>query len=183
MLAQSYIDRIEKAGPVALIESRTPEEARLIISKRLQHADGSGTSSPTRRLFRPAVLRGVRRPFDAAPPRAAQARLREQDGVRPSRARADPGEAVRLHLDAGGGAGLRRRRHDQTPTDSGRRSTSASCGSASPTQSEAEIPSDDQELLDVLTGALCAGARGMGPHHRAHRASASSSARSCPPST
>ena len=35
VLAQSYIDRIEKAGPVALLESRTPEEARLIISKRL----------------------------------------------------------------------------------------------------------------------------------------------------
>ncbi|MCK9912437.1 hypothetical protein MXD81_25000, partial [Microbacteriaceae bacterium K1510] len=30
VLAQSYIDRIEKAGPVALLESRTPEEARLI---------------------------------------------------------------------------------------------------------------------------------------------------------
>ena len=28
VLAQSYIDRIEKSGPVALLESRTPEEAR-----------------------------------------------------------------------------------------------------------------------------------------------------------
>src|ERR1700674_1573372 len=44
VLAQSYIDRIEKAGPVALLESRTPEEARLIISKRLQHmAASAGT--------------------------------------------------------------------------------------------------------------------------------------------
>ena len=37
VLAQSYIDRIEKSGPVALLESRTPEEARLIIAKRLEH--------------------------------------------------------------------------------------------------------------------------------------------------
>ncbi len=37
VLAQSYIDRIEKAGPVALLENRTPDEARLIISKRLEH--------------------------------------------------------------------------------------------------------------------------------------------------
>ncbi len=35
-LAQSYIDRIEKAGPVALMENRTPEEARRIIAKRLE---------------------------------------------------------------------------------------------------------------------------------------------------
>src|SRR5262249_3972519 len=36
VLAQSYIDRIEKSGPVPLIETRTAEEARLIIAKRLQ---------------------------------------------------------------------------------------------------------------------------------------------------
>jgi Helicase HerA, central domain/AAA ATPase domain len=36
VLAQSYIDRIEKAGPVPLIETRTAEEARLIIQKRLE---------------------------------------------------------------------------------------------------------------------------------------------------
>src|SRR5262245_21233701 len=40
-LAQSYIDRIEKAGPVPLVETRTAEEARLIIAKRLSQ-DGSG---------------------------------------------------------------------------------------------------------------------------------------------
>jgi len=43
VLAQSYIDRIEKSGPVALHESRTAEEARLIIAKRLAHeADANG---------------------------------------------------------------------------------------------------------------------------------------------
>lgn len=37
MVAQSYIDRIEKSGPVLLREGRTPQEARLIIGKRLAH--------------------------------------------------------------------------------------------------------------------------------------------------
>lgn len=47
VLAQSYIDRIEKAGPVALHESRTAEEARLIIAKRLAHeASANGESNP-----------------------------------------------------------------------------------------------------------------------------------------
>ena len=36
-LAQSYIDRIEKSGPVGLLETRTPDEARQIIAKRLAH--------------------------------------------------------------------------------------------------------------------------------------------------
>jgi len=48
-LHQSYVDRIEKAGPVALHESRTADEARQIIAKRLEvetarHADGAGLS-------------------------------------------------------------------------------------------------------------------------------------------
>jgi hypothetical protein len=71
VLAQSYIDRIEKSGPVLLLESRTPEEARLIISKRLEHRRrprAAALSFPMRRpVLRSAVLRGVRRPFDAAP--------------------------------------------------------------------------------------------------------------------
>jgi len=56
VLAQSYIDRIEKSGPVALLETRTPEEAKLIISKRLEHgaAGGRGASFPdVSRFFGP----------------------------------------------------------------------------------------------------------------------------------
>ena len=48
-LPQSYLDRIEKSGPVALLESRTPEEARLIIARRLQHeaeAKAAGLAYP-----------------------------------------------------------------------------------------------------------------------------------------
>jgi Txe/YoeB family toxin of Txe-Axe toxin-antitoxin module len=36
VLAQSYVDRIEKSGPVPLLESRSAAEARLIIAKRLE---------------------------------------------------------------------------------------------------------------------------------------------------
>src|SRR5690606_40550985 len=48
VLAQSYIDRIEKSGPVPLLESRTPNEARLIIAKRLEHIaeQGAGLGLP-----------------------------------------------------------------------------------------------------------------------------------------
>ncbi len=42
VLAQSYIDRIEKAGPVPLIETRSAEEARLIIARRLENGAAMG---------------------------------------------------------------------------------------------------------------------------------------------
>ncbi len=42
VLAQSYIDRIEKSGPVPLIHTRTAEEARLIIQKRLEYGAACG---------------------------------------------------------------------------------------------------------------------------------------------
>jgi Helicase HerA, central domain/AAA ATPase domain len=42
VLAQSYVDRIEKSGPVPLVETRTAEEARLIIQKRLEYGAASG---------------------------------------------------------------------------------------------------------------------------------------------
>ena len=42
VLAQSYIDRIEKSGPVPLIETRSAEEARLIIARRLDHGAAMG---------------------------------------------------------------------------------------------------------------------------------------------
>ncbi|MEO0791627.1 MAG: AAA family ATPase, partial [Pseudomonadota bacterium] len=47
VVAQSYIDRIEKTGPVALLESRTAEEARLIIAKRLQKELAGKSSDPS----------------------------------------------------------------------------------------------------------------------------------------
>ena len=54
VLPQSYIDRVEKAGPIALLESRTPDEARQIIAKRLEHqaaTRASGSSYPDPSAF------------------------------------------------------------------------------------------------------------------------------------
>lgn len=44
-LAQSYRDRIEKSGPVALYESRTAEEARQIIARRLAYEAEQNTEA------------------------------------------------------------------------------------------------------------------------------------------
>lgn len=57
VVAQSYIDRIEKSGPVALLEARSSEEAKLIIGKRLSRelAENGGNpadADPTR-IFGP----------------------------------------------------------------------------------------------------------------------------------
>jgi len=51
-LPQSFIDRVEKAGPIHLKESRSMEEARLIIEKRLKHiVRVSGSSELPPELF------------------------------------------------------------------------------------------------------------------------------------
>ena len=85
VLAQSYIDRIEKAGPVPLIETRTAEEARLIIAKRLQQ------DAAQRRLGDPTLYFGPQffEEFGGLSTRRilelAQTRMREQEGDAPRR--------------------------------------------------------------------------------------------------
>ena len=68
VLPQSYIDRVEKAGPIALLETRTPEEARLIIARRLEHQAASvagpafqfqGSSSVRRLIGWPLAIRSM----------------------------------------------------------------------------------------------------------------------------
>ena len=53
VLAQPYIDRIEKAGPVPLIETRTVEEARQIIAKRLGASGGDVGTADASQYFGP----------------------------------------------------------------------------------------------------------------------------------
>ena len=80
VLAQSYIDRIEKAGPVRLEETRTADEARLIIAKRLQQ-DGAAAQPAI-----PAVYFGPQffEEFSGLSTRRilelAQTRMREREG-------------------------------------------------------------------------------------------------------
>ena len=78
-LAQSYIDRIEKAGPVRLEEARTAAEARLIIAKRLAQ-DAGGASADPSLCFGPQFFEefsglSTRRILELA-----QTRVREQEG-------------------------------------------------------------------------------------------------------
>ncbi len=130
VLAQSYVDRIEKAGPVPLDRDAhggggAPDHRQAPGARRRQRAAGR-----SRRYFGPEFFEefgglSTRRILELA-----QARVREQEGGGRANG-ATAGEAVGLHLDAGRGAGLRRRQHGRHGGRRARRSTSASCGSAS----------------------------------------------------
>jgi len=165
VLAQSYIDRIEKAGPVALLDSRTPEEARLIIAKRLAHLAESGESGAeypdpsayfgpqfyeefaglsTRRLLEHAHnrLRSKTSPEAEESEDSAE----PVEGREPERS---SGFISRLAAALGLGIAEDAQVAMAAPTvdyrDTWERFQSAS---------EAEIPSDEGELLEVLAGAL-----------------------------
>src|SRR5262249_60692702 len=82
--------RVEKAGPVPLIETRTAEEACLIISKRLTHEGGNGPLEDASRYFGPRFYEefgglSTRRILELA-----QARLRTDTGREPAPAQAEP---------------------------------------------------------------------------------------------
>jgi hypothetical protein len=153
VLAQSYIDRIEKSGPVPLIETRTAEEARLIIAKRLQQDPRNNGTDPTL-YFGPQFFEefgglSTRRILELA-----QTRMREQEGDVAPEPDDKPGFISTLAAALGFGGGSSREEDD---TDA-----------AAPTppiefraqwdrftaQSEADIPSDDDSLMGVLAGAL-----------------------------
>jgi DNA helicase HerA-like ATPase len=154
VLAQSYIDRIEKAGPVALLESRTPEEARLIIAKRLQHmaasGEGGGYSDPAA-YFGPQFYEefaglSTRRLLEHA-----YTRLRSKTGVgteEPEHAEEERGSFI-SRLAAALGLGVPGD-EPKAPADVDYREMWERFQNAS----EAEIPSDERELLDILAGAL-----------------------------
>jgi len=144
VLAQSYIDRIEKAGPVPLIETRTAEEARLIIAKRLQQDARSGGADPTLYLgpqfFEEFGGLSTRRILELA-----QKRMREQEGEAPEEQTAKPGFISTLAAALGFGAQEETGSAPIEFRDHWDRFVA---------QSEAEIPSDDDALSDVLAGAL-----------------------------
>jgi hypothetical protein len=154
VLTQSYIDRIEKAGPVPLIETRTAEEARLIIAKRLQQDERSDGGDPTLYLgpqfFEEFGGLSTRRILELA-----QKRMREQEGDAPAEAPPPkPGgfiSTLAAALGFGGGSG----QDDPAQADG----PSATIDYREHwerfvAQSEAEIPSDDQGLCDALSGAI-----------------------------
>ncbi len=164
VLAQSYIDRIEKSGPVALHETRTPEEARLIIARRLEHeshslVDGPAFSDPSA-YFGPEFFEefgglSTRRLLEHAQSRLREKAAPEHEAARSGGEAADQGNPWLSKLasalgglfggDEDDGAG---EEMALVPVDY--RSMWEQFQSAS----EAEIPSDELELMDVLASAL-----------------------------
>jgi DNA helicase HerA-like ATPase len=148
VLAQSYIDRIEKAGPVSLIETRTAEEARLIIARRLQQDGFSGHDTDPTLYFGPQFFEefsglSTRRILELA-----QARVREREGEAP----AEPDHKAGFISTLAAALGFGDRAEEEDPDapaieyrDHWERFTA---------QSEAEIPADEHELMGVLAGAL-----------------------------
>ncbi len=157
VLAQSYIDRIEKAGPVALLESRSSQEARLIIGKRLeQHGrDHSGDPDPSN-YFGPEFFEefgglSTRRLLEHAQNRV-KAKIAGEPDDRPAPV---AGNAFISTLAAALGFGGP---PDDAPSDDA--ATDASdidfreLWERFQSGSEAEMPSDDHDLLGVLSSAL-----------------------------
>jgi GTPase SAR1 family protein len=156
VLAQSYVDRIEKAGPVALIETRTAEEARLIIAKRLDH--DAETRAGCLSFPDPAAFLGPQffEEFGGLSTRRllehAQSRLRAQqsNGAEQREAKEEKSGfvstlAAALGLGANNDEAAAARPVDVDFGDLWQRFSQV-C--------EAEIPSDEQELMDVLVAAL-----------------------------
>jgi Txe/YoeB family toxin of Txe-Axe toxin-antitoxin module len=158
VLAQSYVDRIEKSGPVALLETRTPEEARLIIAKRLEHiaetsAGGSSFPDPAQ-FFGPQFFEefgglSTRRLLEHA-----QSRLRDKtaaDEPEEERENSSTWTSTLASVLGGifGGGGESEPRKSFGPAVDYREAWERFQNA-----SEAEIPSDENELLEVLTAAL-----------------------------
>jgi hypothetical protein len=157
LVAQSYIDRIEKSGPVLLRESRTPEEARLIISKRLAYhseANGAGLSFPdATQFFGPQFFEefgglSTRRLLEHAQARLREATSTEGDDPEPAEERPSFISTLAQALGAAIGFGG----DDETPTISAVQFREMWERFAN--ESEAEMPADDQELVDILSAAL-----------------------------
>jgi GTPase SAR1 family protein len=151
MLPQSYIDRVEKAGPVALLEARTPEEARLIIAKRLEHqaeAHGDGASYPD-----PAAFFGPNffEEFGGLSTRRllehAQTRLRSQSEPEPEE-RPRPSFVSSLAAALGFGASNDEPEAQEFAVDY-RDIWERFSG-----QNEAEMPANDRDMMDVLVAGL-----------------------------
>ncbi|HEU0061727.1 MAG TPA: ATP-binding protein, partial [Hyphomicrobiaceae bacterium] len=149
VLTQSYIDRIEKAGPVSLKEARTAEEAQLIIAKRMQ-ADASRSDIDPLLFFGPQFFEefsglSTRRILELA-----QARVREQvTEAEPALEEGKGGFISTLAAALGFGG-----RDEAGGADASALVEFHELWDRFTAQAEAEIPSDDHELLTVLTNAL-----------------------------
>lgn len=156
VLHQSYIDRIEKAGPVALFESRTAEEAKQIIARRLEHEAKHHSDGPSfpdaSAFFGPEFFEefaglSTRRLLELA-----QNRLRSGDDPQDTEEETpDTDRGLISTLAAAlGFTGS----NDDPVTGDNYGIDYRELWEAFANACEAEMPSDDQELLDVLAAAL-----------------------------
>ncbi len=157
VLAQSYIDRIEKSGPVPLLETRTPEEARLIIAKRLEHdaeTRAGGLSFPdASAFFGPQFFEefgglSTRRLLEHA-----QNRLRADQGDEQEERREEPERAGFISTLAAA-LGFASSNDDPDDTQADMSIDFRDMWHRFANASEAEIPSTDNDLMDVLVTAL-----------------------------
>ncbi len=150
-LAQSYIDRIEKSGPVQLGETRTAEEARLIIDKRLR-GDPTGADAEVERD--PEALFGVGygEEFAGLSTRRllehAQARLAEHAGGEVIDHGSDGNDSAFGNGDVVNALAAALAPQDTIDVDF------RMAWEDYVRDSEAEIPTDEQELIDILVAAL-----------------------------
>jgi hypothetical protein len=147
VLAQSYVDRIEKAGPVPLIETRTAEEARLIIAKRLQQDTRNTGIDPTLH-FGPQFFEefgglSTRRILELA-----QVRMRQQENPDLEPPEDKPGFISALAAALGFGG------REEPAEQAVNAIEFRELWNRFTAQSEADIPDDDHALMDVLAGAL-----------------------------
>ncbi len=154
VLHQSYIDRIEKSGPVALYESRSADEARQIIAKRLeqhakQHSDGPSFPDPSA-FFGPEFFEefaglSTRRLLELA-----QNRIRNDEDEEDQQKSAGDGGFISTLADALGFASDNDEPAQKPQfTIDYREMWDSFCNA-----SEAEMPNSDQDLLDVLSASL-----------------------------
>jgi len=160
VLAQSYIDRIEKSGPVALHETRTPDEARLIIAKRLGHIaeKGGGLGFPDAgKYFGPDFFEefgglSTRRLLEHAQTRLRDKTAPEEHDDEPA---GEPSSWTSTLASVLGG--IFGNPQDNAIETSRPLSPSVDYRDAwerFQSASEAEIPSDENELIDVFSSAL-----------------------------
>ena len=161
-LAQSYRDRIEKAGPVPLYESRTAEEARLIIAKRLGHeaarTPGAVVYSDPSAYFGPQFFEefsglSTRRLLEHAQSRLRTQAEEPEDEAQSAPRTEKPGASWLSTLSSVLGMSTERSEPKLAPApllEPDYREMWERFHNAS----EAEIPSDDNELTDILAFAV-----------------------------
>ncbi len=159
VLAQSYVDRIEKSGPVALLETRTPEEARLIIAKRLEHEAEVRACGPTfpdaSAFFGPQFFEefgglSTRRLLEHAQNRLRAQQSNGMDDPEPEEAPPEKAGFISTLAAALGFAASNDEPAQESAADIDYRDLWQRFTQAS----EAEIPTHDHELMDVLVAAL-----------------------------